>query len=61
MFKRMFIENWDGWTAGIAFFVTFSIFSWFVIRAVRMRKEEADQLAGLPLEEDSPPQEPYER
>jgi hypothetical protein len=49
----MFIENWGGWTAIIAFAVTFSIFSWFLVRAIRMKKDEADHMAALPLGDDS--------
>ena len=51
MFKRLTYDNWQMMIPIIAFLITFIGFIIFTIRALCMRKEQANQLSHLPLDE----------
>lgn len=53
MFKRVIYEAWADWVPFVAFAITAIVFVSFVIRAVTLRKEFADSMARLPLEDDT--------
>lgn len=53
MFKRIIHEEWTNIVPMIAFAVTFTIFVITTIRALRIRPDERERLAKLPLQEDS--------
>ena len=53
MFNRINYENWHTIVPMIAFALTFAVFTFFSLRAVFLRKHQAERLARLPLEEDS--------
>ena len=52
MIRRVLFEEWQMTITLIAFFLTFATFTYFVVRALRMRKQERDRLSNLPLEKD---------
>jgi len=52
MFKRVTFEEWQSIITIIAFFLTFSAFIYFSIRAIRMKRKERDHAAHLPLEDE---------
>ena len=52
MFKRISYEEWHSSVPIIAFALTFAVFIYFVVRAVRMRRDEVVRLASLPLDLD---------
>lgn len=54
MFKRLSYEEWQAMIPIIAFLITFAGFLIFTIRAVMMRRSNADRLAELPLEDALP-------
>ena len=54
MFKRIIYEPWHGSVPIIAFILTFGVFVFFFIRALRLRQEDANRMAALPLELDEP-------
>lgn len=58
MFKRIIYENWTLWVPIIAFILTFGVFVFIFVRSVLMKKETADRLAALALEDESPPEPP---
>ncbi len=53
MYKRVLYENWAEWVPYLAFGVTALVFLSFVVRALTLRRERADQMARLPLEDES--------
>lgn len=53
MFKDIVTSEGATLQAAVAFFVTFSVFLLIMIRAWRMRRENDDHVANLPLESDS--------
>lgn len=53
MFKYIILDNGGQLQGLVAFIISFSIFGYIMLRAWKMRKEEADHLANLPLENDS--------
>ena len=53
MYKRVLYENWAEWVPYLAFAVTAVVFISFVVRALTLRRERADQMARLPLEEEA--------
>lgn len=53
MYKRVLYENWADWVPYLAFGVTAVVFFSFVVRALTLRRERADQMARLPLEEEA--------
>ncbi len=53
MFKYITVDNGAFVQALIAFIVTFSVFALVMFRAWRMRSDESDHVANLPLNHDS--------
>lgn len=51
MFKRILHEDWAALVPTISFVVIFTIFLIATIRALRLRPEERERLATLPLDE----------
>ncbi|MDA7882045.1 hypothetical protein N9A94_07035 [Akkermansiaceae bacterium] len=54
MFKRILHEDWTSIVPIIAFVVTFTIFIVAIVRSIRMKQTLSDDLASLPLEDDTP-------
>jgi|GEM_PF-3358973 len=54
MFRRVTPEGWIQVTALIGFLLTFLVFTGAVLRAWRLRRDQADHLSHLPLEPDQP-------
>ena len=54
VFDRLAYEEWHLVFPVIGFAISFAVFIYVSIRAFRMNKERADELARLPLREDSP-------
>ena len=50
MFKRLEIETWLDFVPFVAFFLTFAVFLILSIRALRLRSDEAEHMASLPLD-----------
>ena len=55
MFKRLTYESWHDAVPIVAFVLTFGVFAYLVIRAIRMRRSKADYMARLPLEDENQP------
>ncbi len=53
MFKDIITAEGAALQAGVAFFVTFSVFFLIMIRAWSVHREDDDRVANLPLEDDS--------
>ena len=53
MFKRLSYEEWQAMAPIIAFLLTFAVFLFQVVRALRIRPDQSERLANLPLEEKS--------
>jgi hypothetical protein len=51
MFKRVVYAEWMDVLPIIAFVLTFAVFTFAIVRALRMRKSEADRMARLPVDE----------
>ena len=51
MYKRVIYENWADWVPYVAFGITALVFFLFVIRAITLRKDRADEMARLPLDD----------
>lgn len=51
MFKRIIYDNWADWVPYVAFAVTAVIFLAFVGRALAVRREHADAMSRLPLDD----------
>ncbi|MEM0967224.1 MAG: hypothetical protein AAGJ81_13850 [Verrucomicrobiota bacterium] len=58
MFKRIQYAEWQEILPILAFLISFLLFLVIVLRAVRMRKEKAEVMANLPLEEETKITEP---
>lgn len=54
MFKRILYDHWHTIIPIIAFVLTFSVFIFYVVRALRMGRPEADRLSRMPLEDPHP-------
>ncbi len=52
MFKGIVTDEGAALQAGVAFFLTFSVFLLIIIRAWRARRDD-DRVAHLPLDDDS--------
>ena len=52
MFKRITYEEWHSAAPIIAFILTFAVFVFFIVRALRLQREDAGRMAALPLEFD---------
>ena len=53
MFSRVTHEDWTNIVPMIAFVVMFTVFLITTIRALRLKPEERERLATMPLNEDS--------
>lgn len=53
MFKRIIYDSWHDWAPLIAFAFTFAFFLVMVIRGLALKKEQADRLSQLPLDDDA--------
>ena len=53
MFKRLTYEEWQAMIPVIAFLLTFAGVLVFSLRALFMRRESAERLSALPLEDAS--------
>ena len=53
MFSRVQFEDGYSWIAILAFLLITGAFIYFLFRAIRMSKSEAQQKASLPLEEET--------
>lgn len=51
MFKRINYEEWQAMAPIIAFLLTFAVFLFQVIRAARIKPDQRERLARLPLED----------
>jgi len=52
MFKRVLYEEWHWIVPIISFILTFGVFLFFVVRAMRLNCSEAGRMASLPLDLD---------
>jgi hypothetical protein len=55
MFKRVLYEEWHSTVPIIAFILTFGVFVFFVVRALRLRQDEVARMASMPLDLDEQP------
>lgn len=53
MFKNIIIDNHALIQGSVAFFLSFSIFAYIMVKAWGMRSEDASHLASLPLDNDT--------
>lgn len=53
MFKDIQFADWAGWIAIIAFAVSFSVFLFFLIGAIRMPRKKVKHDSELPLTEEN--------
>jgi hypothetical protein len=51
MYKHVIYETWLDWVPYVAFGVTALVFLSFVIRAVALKKDRAEHLARIPLDD----------
>ena len=59
MFKRITYDEWQEMVPLVAFLLTFGVFLFFLIRAIRMRKSDAEYMSKLPLQQD--PEKPAQK
>ncbi len=50
MFKRLIYDTGLDWVPILAFVLTFAVFCAFVVRALRMKKDDVEHMSVLPLE-----------
>jgi len=55
MFSRIHYDNWQTVIPLIAFILTFTVFIYFSIRALFMRRPQIESMSNLPLENDETP------
>lgn len=55
MFRRVVTESWHDWAPYAAFALTFGVFLLVLIRTLLMRRDRAERIARLPLDDDPPP------
>lgn len=53
MFKNILLDNHALIQGTVAFFLSFTIFGYIMVKAWRMRREDASHLASLPLDNDT--------
>lgn len=53
MFKRLQFEEWTLVAPVAAFFLTLAVFIYFVVRAVRLRRNHVKRMSELPLDDDA--------
>ena len=51
MYKRIIYDSALDWVPHLAFGVTAGVFLIFVVRAIMLRKDSADKLSQLPLDD----------
>lgn len=51
MFRNVIYETWLEWVPYVAFGITGLVFFSFIFRACFLKKERADHLASLPLDD----------
>mgnify|MGYP003519531558 CR=1 FL=1 len=51
MFRRVITDSWHDWAPYAAFAITFAVFAVAFVRTLLMRKDRADALARLPLDD----------
>jgi hypothetical protein len=51
MFRLLTYENWFNWVPFLAFGVTAAVFFSFVVRAMMLKKESAERMSRLPLDD----------
>ena len=52
LFKRISYEEWHEVVPIIAFILTFGVFVFFVVRALRLQRDEVSRMASMPLDLD---------
>ena len=55
MYRRVLYENWHNIVPMVAFAVTFTVFTFALIRSLVMRKDKADAMAAKPLDDGDAP------
>lgn len=55
MFSRIHYEQWHTVIPVVAFIITFTVFVYFFIRALRMQRSKAQSMSNLPLANDDTP------
>lgn len=53
MFQRIIYEGWTDWAPIVAFGFTLAFFTLVVWRGLRLRKDTAERMAALPLDDDN--------
>ena len=53
LFKRISYDEWTEVVPIVAFILTFAVFVFFVVRAIRLHRDEAGRMAALPLDLDT--------
>ena len=61
MWQRIIYAEWAEVVPYLAFFLTFGVFLILALRALLMRRAQAERLANLPLEEPSVTESPKNR
>ncbi len=51
MFKRVIFDHWTEWATVASFAFTLTFFLFMSIRALRIRKDKAEQMSALPLDD----------
>lgn len=51
MYKRLIYDSALDWVPYVAFAVTAAVFITFIVRAISLRRERADKLSRLPLDD----------
>lgn len=51
MFRNVVYEAWLNWVPYVAFGITAAVFVTFAVRAIGLRKDHAEHLARLPLDD----------
>jgi hypothetical protein len=51
MYKRIIYDSALDWVPYVAFGVTLAVFLIFIVRAISLRKDSADKMARLPLDD----------
>jgi hypothetical protein len=51
MFRNVIYETWLNWVPYVAFGVTSAVFITFSLRAITLRKDQAEHLARLPFDD----------
>jgi hypothetical protein len=62
MFRKLNPSQWEWQTVASigAFLFTLAVFLFFIIRALRMKRQEAERLGRMPVDDDLPPPRAHE-